>query len=76
MYRVLLLYMPGAGQLGARLVPTSDEMYRLLPAETELQLQQVGWVLRSVKALWGVAAAAVAREAGRGWVAPLAKVRC
>uniref|UniRef100_A0A383V7M4 DUF7887 domain-containing protein n=1 Tax=Tetradesmus obliquus TaxID=3088 RepID=A0A383V7M4_TETOB len=41
--------------------------------ETELQLQQVVWVLLGVKALCGVAAAFVAKEAGRGWVAPLAK---
>jgi hypothetical protein len=48
----------------------------LLPAETELQLQQVVWVLLAVKGLCGVAAAAVAKEAGRGWVGPLVKVSC
>jgi hypothetical protein len=44
-------------------------------AETELQLQQVVWVLLGVKALCGVAAAAVAKEAGRGALAPFVKVR-
>jgi hypothetical protein len=44
-------------------------------AETELQLQQVVWVLLGVKALCGVAAAAVAKEAGRGTVLPFVKVR-
>jgi hypothetical protein len=44
-------------------------------AETELQLQQVVWVLLGVKALCGVAAAAVANEAGRGTVLPFVKVR-
>lgn len=48
----------------------------LLPTETELLLQQVVWVLIGIKALCGVAAASVARESGRGWVVPLAKVRC
>jgi hypothetical protein len=53
----------------------SHELYRLLPAETELLLQQVVWVLVGFQVLCGVAAASVAKEAGRGWVVPLAKVK-